>query len=229
MSDTRILVVEDDKDVLDLVERTFVRAGGFAVSTASDGRVGYGKALREGPQLIILDLMLPKIPGLEVTKLLKVNSTTRHIPILMLTAKTDEVDRIVGFEMGASDYVTKPFSPRELLLRARSILQRTTHPSNGERLSAGPITLDIAKHSVMVDDLPVRLTTVEYKLLNRLMEVPRRAHARNRLLNDVWGYSRETDTRTIDTHVRRLRKKLGKHGNVIETVRGFGYKLREQE
>ena len=227
MNDTRILVIEDDKDVLDLVVRTFTKAGGFSISTAIDGRLGYGKALREGPQLIILDLMLPKIPGLEITKLLKVNSATRHIPILMLSAKSDEVDRIVGFEMGASDYVTKPFSPRELLLRVRAILQRNGTQSHNERLSAGPITLDIGRHSVLVDNEPVRLTTVEYKLLNKLMDVPRRAHARQRLLNEVWGYNRDADTRTIDTHVRRLRKKLGKHSDAIETVRGFGYRLRE--
>ena len=229
MSDTRILVIEDDKDVLDLVVRTFAKAGGFSISTAIDGRLGYGKALREGPQLIILDLMLPKIPGLEITKLLKVNAATRHIPILILSAKSDEIDRIVGFEMGAADYVTKPFSPRELLLRVRAILQRNGTQSHTESLSAGAITLDIARHSVLVDNQPVRLTTVEYKLLNKLMDVPRRAHARHRLLNEVWGYNNDADTRTIDTHVRRLRKKLGKHCDVIETVRGFGYRLRELE
>ena len=226
-SDTRLLVIDDDKDLLDLVTRTFTKAGGFVISTAADGRAGYIKALREAPQLIVLDLMLPKMPGMEVAKLLKVNAATKHIPILMLTAKADEVDKIVGFEMGAADYVTKPFSPRELILRARAILQRNGKDSHSESLRAGPITLDVARHSVLVDDIPVRLTTVEYKLLTKLMELPRRAHPRQRLLTDVWGYTSGADTRTIDTHVRRLRKKLGKHMDVIETVRGFGYRLAE--
>ena len=229
MSESRLLVIEDDKDVLDLVTRAFVKAGGFTVSTASDGRAGYVKALREVPHLIVLDLMLPKMPGLEVAKLLKVNAATHHIPILMLTAKVDEVDKIVGLEMGAADYVTKPFSPRELVLRARGILQRNRYEFPTESLRAGPITLDVARHLILVDNAPVRLTTVEYKLLTKLLEMPRRAHRRDRLLNEVWGYSRSTETRTIDTHIRRLRKKLGKHTGVIETVRGFGYRLRDGE
>src|SRR4029077_6515593 len=215
--DIGLLVIDSDKDVLDLVVQTFVKAGGFAVSTASDGRMGCAKALREIPHLIILDLMLPKVPGLEVIRFLKVDSRTQHIPIVVITAKAEEVDRIIGFEMGAADYITKPFSPRELVFRARVTLMRNHRQSMSENLCAGPVRLDIARHAALVENVPVRLTTVEYKLLSKLMEIPRRAHARRRLLREVWGYSRDTSTRTIDTHVRRLRKKLGKHREIIET------------
>jgi two-component system phosphate regulon response regulator PhoB len=224
-SDIRLLVIDGDKNVLDLVVQTFVNAGGFKVSTASNGREGCAKAVRELPNLIILEMELAKTPGLEVARFLSVDSRTRHIPIVMLSARAEEIDRILGWEMGAADYVTKPFSSRELVLRVRAILRRSESQSPSESLRAGPVMLDIARHAAMVEDRPIRLTTVEYKLLTKLMETPHRAHARNRLLREVWGYSREANTRTIDTHVRRLRKKFGKHGGVIETVRGFGYRL----
>jgi two-component system phosphate regulon response regulator PhoB len=227
VSSKTILIVEDEQDVVDLLSLNLRKAGGFAVSMAGDGATGLTKAREENPALIILDLMLPKMPGLEVCKILKTDSATRHIPILMLTARAEEIDRIVGLEFGADDYVVKPFSPREVVLRIKAILRRGTAEAGDGRLSAGPITIDPARHRVSVDGKPVELTSLEFKLLRTLVQRRGRVQARDRLLNDVWGYESVIDTRTVDTHVRRLREKLGKAGDVIETVRGFGYRLRE--
>jgi two-component system, OmpR family, phosphate regulon response regulator PhoB len=225
-SSKTILIVEDERDVVDLLTLNLRKAGGFLVSTASDGVAGLNKARAEKPMFIILDLMLPKMPGLEVCKILKSDSATQHIPILMLTAKAEEIDRIVGLEFGADDYVTKPFSPREVILRIQAILRRG-EVKEGERLTAGPITIDAARHRVAVSGKHVNLTSIEFKLLRTLVQRRGRVQERDRLLNEVWGYESVIDTRTVDTHVRRLREKLGKAGNVIETVRGFGYRLRE--
>ncbi|MEY2526646.1 MAG: two-component system, OmpR family, alkaline phosphatase synthesis response regulator PhoP [Verrucomicrobiota bacterium] len=226
-SSKTILIVEDERDVVDLLTLNLRKAGGFLVSTASDGVAGLNKARAEKPMFIILDLMLPKMPGLEVCKILKSDSATQHIPILMLTAKAEEIDRVVGLEFGADDYVTKPFSPREVILRIQAILRRG-EVKEGERLTAGPITIDPARHQVSVAGKRVNLTTIEFKLLRTLVQRRGRVQERDRLLNEVWGYESVIDTRTVDTHVRRLREKLGKAGNVIETVRGFGYRLREE-
>ena len=223
----RILVIEDEQDVIDLLTLNLQKAGGFTVSTATDGAIGLRKACGEAPALIVLDLMLPKMAGLEVCKVLKTDPATRHIPIIMLTAKAEEIDRIVGLEFGADDYVTKPFSPREIILRIRAIMRRGTGEATEEKLTAGLITVDPARHHVAVDGKSVRLTTVEFNLLTRLMQRPGRVQSRDRLLNEVWGYESVIDTRTVDTHVRRLREKLGKAAGAIETVRGFGYRLRE--
>jgi DNA-binding response OmpR family regulator len=225
MSSTRILIIEDEEDVIDLLT-LHLRKAGFAVSTATDGAAGLRKAREESPALIILDLMLPKMPGLEICKVLKTDIATRHIPIIMLTAKAEEIDRIVGLEFGADDYVTKPFSPRELGLRINAILRRGKGVEE-KKLSIGQITLDPARHHVAVGGKSVRLTSVEFKLLSMLMQRQGRVQARDRLLNEVWGYESMIDTRTVDTHVRRLRKKLGKAAVAIETVRGFGYRIRE--
>lgn len=223
-----ILVIEDEKDVVDLLALNLRKTHGFNISSASDGASGLNKARGERPDLIILDLMLPKISGLEVCKILKSDPATRHIPILMLTAKAEEIDRVVGLEFGADDYVTKPFSPREVGLRIQAILRRgTISEQTDERLTAGPITVDPTRHQVLVDGKPVNLTSLEFKLLRTLMQRRGRVQDRDRLLNEVWGYESVIDTRTVDTHVRRLREKLGKSGNVIETVRGFGYRVRE--
>jgi two-component system phosphate regulon response regulator PhoB len=186
------------------------------------------KARTEKPAFIILDLMLPKMPGLEVCKILKSDPAARHIPIMMLTAKAEEIDRIVGLEFGADDYVTKPFSPREVILRIQAILRRGNSTPEEERLSAGSIAIDPARHHVSVGSKRVNLTSIEFKLLRTLVQRRGRVQARDRLLYDVWGYESMIDTRTVDTHVRRLREKLGKAGDVIETVRGFGYRLREE-
>ncbi|PYJ08124.1 MAG: DNA-binding response regulator, partial [Verrucomicrobia bacterium] len=225
MSEIRILIIEDEQDVIDLLTLN-LRKAGFALSTANDGAAGLRKAREESPALIILDLMLPKMPGLEICKVLKTDSATRHIPIIMLTAKAEEIDRIIGLEFGADDYVTKPFSPRELVLRVNAILRRGKGEGVEEKkMAIGSITLDPSRHLVAVAGKPVRLTSVEFKLLSMLMQRQGRVQARDRLLNEVWGYESLIDTRTVDTHVRRLRKKLGKAANAIETVRGFGYRI----
>jgi DNA-binding response OmpR family regulator len=229
MSSTRILIIEDEQDVVDLLS-LHLRKAGFELSTATDGAGGLRKAREELPALIILDLMLPRMPGLEICKVLKTDVSTRQIPVIMLTAKAEEIDRIVGLEFGADDYVTKPFSPRELVLRVNAILRRAKGDGADEkRLSVGPITLDPARHHVDVAGRPIRLTSVEFKLLSMLMRRQGRVQERDRLLNEVWGYESVIDTRTVDTHVRRLRKKLGKAANAIETVRGFGYRIRESK
>jgi DNA-binding response OmpR family regulator len=227
MASTRILIIDDEQDVIDLLT-LHLRKAGFALSTATDGVAGLRLAREESPALIILDLMLPKMPGLEICKVLKSDAATREIPVLMLTAKAEEIDRIVGLEFGADDYVTKPFSPRELVLRVNAIL----HRGKGEvveekKLTIGLITVDPARHQVDVGGKPVRLTSVEFKLLSMLMRRQGRVQERDRLLNEVWGYESVIDTRTVDTHVRRLRKKLGKAADAIETVRGFGYRIRK--
>jgi len=228
VSSKRILIVEDENDVVDLLTLNLRKAGGFLISKAGDGATGLTKARAEKPDFIILDLMLPKIPGLEVCKILKSEAATRHIPILMLTARAEEIDRVVGLECGADDYVTKPFSPREIVLRIKAILRRGATEEADDRLSAGPITIDPARHEVLVHGKRVELTSLEFKLLRTLMQRRGRVQERDRLLNEVWGYESVIDTRTVDTHVRRLREKLGRAGEVVETVRGFGYRVREK-
>jgi two-component system, OmpR family, phosphate regulon response regulator PhoB len=223
-SGRKILIIEDETDVTDLLTLN-LRKAGYKVATAADGAAGLQKARDDKPDFIILDLMLPKMSGLEVCRILKSDTATAQMPILMLTAKAEEIDRIVGLEFGADDYVTKPFSLREIVLRIRAILRR------GERaeasLDSGPISIDPARHEVRVSGKQVHLTSIEFKLLQTLMQRRGRVQERDRLLNEVWGYESVIDTRTVDTHVRRLREKLGKAGDVIETVRGFGYRLRE--
>jgi two-component system phosphate regulon response regulator PhoB len=223
----KVLIVEDEPDVVEMLTRAFTRASGFSVIIALDGANGLRRAREDVPALVILDLMLPKMPGLEVCKILKSDSLTRHIPILMLTAKTEEVDRIVGLELGADDYVPKPFSPREIVLRAQAILRRGQTPDETQSLVAGPIAIDGVRHRVTVNGKVVHLTSLEFKLLRTLVQRRGRVQERDRLLSDVWGYESMIDTRTVDTHVRRLREKLGKAGEAIETIRGFGYRLRE--
>jgi len=224
-SGRRILIIEDESDVADLLEMT-LRKAGFKTTAATDGASGLQKARENRPDFIMLDLMLPKMSGLEVCRILKGDPATCHIPILMLTAKAEEIDRIVGLEFGADDYVTKPFSPREVMLRIRAILRRGEKPE--ETLKAGSISIDAARHQVRVNGKRVHLTSLEFKLLRTLIQRRGRVQDRDKLLNDVWGYESVIDTRTVDTHVRRLREKLGKAGDSIETVRGFGYRLREE-
>ena len=221
----KILVVDDEADVLDLVCMN-LRAAGFAVTTAENGTAALQKARTEPPDLIILDLMLPELSGIEVCKALKKENATAAIPIIMLTAKSEEVDRVVGLELGADDYVAKPFSPRELTLRVKSVLRRGQEKAApDERLTLGEMTLDRSRHEVIIKGRRVDLTATEFKLLAVLMERRGRVQGRERLLNDVWGYESVIDTRTVDTHVRRLREKLGKAASYIETVRGVGYRI----
>src|SRR5213595_829598 len=226
-SGRKILIIEDESDVADLLTLN-LRKAGFRTSTAADGASGLQKAREDRPDFIVLDLMLPKMSGLEVCKILKNDAATSHIPILMLTAKAEEIDRIVGLEFGADDYVTKPFSPREVVLRIGAIMRRADAKELDEHLAVGPIRIDAARHQVSVNGKRVNLTSLEFKLLQTLMQRRGRVQARDRLLNDVWGYESVIDTRTVDTHVRRLRKKLGKAANVIESVRGFGYRMKEK-
>jgi two-component system phosphate regulon response regulator PhoB len=221
-----ILIVEDERDVIDLLTLNLRRAGGFNVSTAADGVTGLKKAREEKPALVILDLMLPGISGLELCKILKSEPQTRDIAILMLTAKAEEIDRVLGLEFGADDYVTKPFSPREVILRIHAILRRGSQAEHGE-IAVDGISLDPARHRVAVNGKLIHLTSIEFKLLQTLIVRRGRVQSRDRLLNEVWGYEAMIDTRTVDTHVRRLRAKLGKLGAAVETVRSFGYRFRE--
>lgn len=221
-----VLIIEDEKDLADLIAFHF-RQEGYRILIAADGIAGLDAARAEKPSLILLDIMLPGMTGTEICRALKMQEKTADIPIVMLTAKGEEIDRVVGFEVGADDYIVKPFSTRELLLRARAILRR----ARGERTSSrttikvGAIIIDTERHTVRVDDEEILLTTTEYKLLLTLCERPGRVQSRDSLLVDVWGYNYAGDTRTVDTHVTRLRSKLGAAGELIMTVRGFGYKL----
>ncbi len=225
----KILVVDDETDVIDMLVVN-LRGAGFQVSTAEDGAAALAKARNDSPSLIILDLMLPGMSGLEICKVLKGDAATRHIPVIMLTAKGEEVDKVVGLELGADDYVTKPFSPRELILRINRSLRRGKDKTPTlEKLIVGELVLDHARHEVLVKGQTVDLTATEFRLLALLMERRGRVHGRDRLLNDVWGYESAIDTRTVDTHVRRLREKLGPLANYIETVRGVGYRISEDE
>jgi two-component system phosphate regulon response regulator PhoB len=222
-----VLVVDDERDIVELVRYHLVQAG-FRVHAAADGKQALDLARRERPDLIVLDLMLPAFPGTEVARLLRQDEKTRRIPILMLTARGEEVDRVVGFELGADDYVVKPFSPRELVLRVQAILRREGHdPEEIERpLVFDPLVIDLASHSVRLRGSEVDLTSTEFKLLHRLARRPGRAFSREQLLSDVWGYGGDVETRTVDTHVKRLRAKLGAAGEWIQTVRGVGYRFR---
>src|SRR6266567_6387625 len=186
-SGRNILIIEDETDVADLLSLN-LRKAGFRVSTAGDGASGLQKARDDRPDFIILDLMLPKMSGLEVCRILKSDTATAQMPILMLTAKAEEIDRIVGLEFGADDYVTKPFSPREVILRIRAIMRRGDAKQEEERLAVGPIMIDPARHEASVDGKRINLTSLEFKLLRTLVQRRGRVQARDRLLNDVWGY-----------------------------------------
>lgn len=225
----RILVAEDEPDVLSLISSNLVTAG-FNVIKAENGLVALNQAKETLPSLIVLDLMLPELSGLEVCKLLKKEPQTAQIPIIMLTAKAEEVDRIVGLELGADDYLTKPFSPRELVLRVKSVIRRAagaTEPN--DFLTLGEIQVDRSRYEVTVSSKRIDFTATEFKLLTVLMERRGRVQSRDTLLNDVWGYESVIDTRTVDTHIRRLREKLGKAADCIETIRGFGYRVTEPD
>ena len=213
--------------MIDLLAFHLLKDESYTISTATSGPAGLEKARSELPWLIILDLMLPKMSGTDVCKILKADRVMRHIPIIILTAKASESDRIAGLEFGADDYVTKPFSPREVLLRIKTIERRRSGEIADERLIVGPITLDPVRHRIDVAGKAIRLTTAEFKLLTMLMKKPGRLLSREMLLTGAWGYETLINTRTVDTHVRRLRHKLGKSSGAIETVRGFGYRMRQ--
>jgi two-component system phosphate regulon response regulator PhoB len=223
----KIIVVDDETDVADLIAFHLKKAN-YNVLTAADGAEALELIRREMPALIVLDLMLPGVSGLEVCRALKSDPKTTRIPVIMLTAKAEEVDRIVGFELGADDYVVKPFSPREFVLRVNAVVRRNTGANIADRLVAGEITVDRTKHLVLVAGAAIDCTATEFKLISILIERRGRVQSRDRLLADVWGYQAAIDTRTVDTHMRRLREKLGKYGVYLETVRGFGYRIGEE-
>lgn len=224
---TRILVVDDEADVLELVEFN-LRQAGYELTSAADGAEALKKAKAQLPALIILDVMLPEVDGLEVCKLLRRDPATARIPIIMLTAKASELDRVLGLELGADDYLTKPFSPRELLLRIKNLLQRQAQSgARRERLVFGELAIDLPRHEVTWQGKPIELTATEFRLLHVLAERAGRVQSRDQLLRDVWHYESLIDTRTVDTHMRRLREKLGPAAKHLDTVRGVGYRFVE--
>ncbi|QWV94705.1 response regulator transcription factor [Geomonas oryzisoli] len=222
-----VLVIEDERDLAELVA-FHLEQEGYNCLIAGDGNSGLNEARRHRPDLILLDLMLPGMLGTEVCRLLKGGEQTSSIPVIMLTAKGEEIDRVVGFEMGADDYVVKPFSTRELMLRVRAVLRRSSEQApKSTQLTLGSLHIDTEGHRVEVAGEEVQLTSTEFKLLMNLAERLGRVQSREILLQNVWGYNYLGDTRTVDTHMTRLRTKLGAAGEMIKTVRGFGYKLEE--
>jgi two-component system phosphate regulon response regulator PhoB len=226
-SDLRVLIADDDSDVANLVGQNLIAAG-FHVTKAADGQEALEKARRIHPAVIVLDLMMPVLSGTDVLRALKTDPRTAPIPVVILTACKSEVDRIVSLELGADDYVTKPFSPRELTLRLKAILSRRRAPQTSSPIVVvGQITIDRDAHEVRVRGRRVDATVVEYKLLKELSRQPGKVFSREELVHAVWGADTEVEIRTVDTHLRRLREKLGSAALHVQTVRGFGYRLDE--
>ncbi len=221
-------MIEDDPDVLDLV-RLHLRKAGYLVAETNDGEEGLKKAREQQPAAIILDLMLPGIRGEEVCRRLKARPSTARIPIIMLTALGEAEDCVAGLELGADDYVSKPFSPRELILRLQAILQRRAGAGRSDKLEVSPVCLDRGDFSVQLNGRALPLTGIEFRLLAALMENRGRAISRETLLRDVWGYRNLTNTRTVDTHMRRLRAKFKPYDDRLETVHGEGYRFAARE
>ena len=226
----RILVVDDEPDITALVAYHLAKAG-YRVSTAANGSDALRAAREERPDIVVLDLMLPGLSGYEVLQELRKREETRDVGVILLTARREEADRIRGLSLGADDYLTKPFSPHELALRVGALLRRLAAPavSAGSTLTAGPISIDRSAHRVSLDGQELQLTSTEYKLLLTLIERRGRVQSRPQLLETVWEAQPDIQTRTVDMHVQRLRAKLGEHGKMIETVRGFGYRFRGAE
>ncbi|HJX37272.1 MAG TPA: response regulator transcription factor [Anaerolineae bacterium] len=224
---SRVLVVDDDPGIVKLV-RAYLEQAGYSVLTAQEGKKALHIARHDKPDLVILDLMLPEMDGWDVCRALRKES---DVPIIMLTARVEESDKLIGLELGADDYVTKPFSPRELVARVRSVLRRAQGmPPKPERISLGEITIDLSRHSVEVAGQPVELTPTEFDLLATLMEDPGRAFTRSQLLESVQGYAYDGYERTIDVHVKNLRQKIGEDAGSpqrIKTVYGIGYKFED--
>jgi len=225
----KIVVVDDERDILEILEFN-LRQAGHEVLTAASGRAGLELGLKRNPDLIILDLMLPDLSGTEVCRLIRAASDVRQVPILMLSARNEEIDRVVGFELGADDYVTKPFSVRELMLRVRAVLGRARPapvPRSTPALEFGRLRIDREAHRVWVDREELILTALEFKLLVTLFERRNRVQTRSSLLEHVWGIHAHISTRTVDAHVKRLREKLAGARDYVETVRGVGYRFKE--
>ncbi|HJL40670.1 MAG TPA: response regulator transcription factor [Myxococcales bacterium LLY-WYZ-16_1] len=225
-----ILIVDDERDLVTTLEYNLQREG-YQTRSALTGQEAVEQARHQPtPDIVLLDLMLPDMPGTEVCRQIRNTPETRHIPVVMLTAKGEEIDRVVGFEVGADDYVTKPFSVRELLLRLRAVLRRTqpTPSEPTDDIAFGRLRVDPDAHQVWLDGDEVTLTALEFKLLTTLLSRKGRVQSRKQLLDDVWGIQADVSTRTVDTHVKRLRQKLGAAGEYIETLRGVGYRFRPQ-
>ncbi len=230
MSDERVAVVEDEEALREVLQFHLERAG-YSVDLYASGDAAWAGLQETTPDAILLDVMLPGIDGLEVLRRLQRDDRLATVPVLMLTAKAEEVDRIVGLELGADDYISKPFSPREVVLRIKAVLRRVTaQPASGAEdahwIEVGPVRLDPEGHQVFLDGDEVQLTPTEFRLLALLLERRGRTQTRARLLSDVWGYAEDVDSRTVDTHIRRLRKKLDPSAQIIETVMGVGYRIR---
>jgi two-component system phosphate regulon response regulator PhoB len=227
MSPARILIVEDEQSIAEVLEYNLAKEG-FAIDLDFRGDTALESIRSNPPDLILLDLMLPGLDGLEICRLIKRDPQTASIPLVILTARGEEVDRIVGLELGADDYIPKPFSPREVVLRIKAVLRRSEGQDAGDAdaLELGALRLDVPGHRLLVEEREVPLTATEFRLLKILMERCGRVQTRDKLLTDVWRYAEEVDSRTVDTHIRRLRRKLGREANRIETVIGVGYRMR---
>ncbi len=226
---TKIIYIgEDEPDIRETLAYNLSQEG-FKVSEFSDAESCLNKIQKKKPDLLLLDLMLPGMSGLDLCKEIRADIALKNLAIIMLTAKGEEVDRIVGFELGADDYVTKPFSVRELILRVKVILKKQTESvESDESIEFGPIKLNLDAHEVLINNDEIVLTALEFKLLKHLVKRRGRVQTRDQLLGDVWGYSSEVTTRTVDTHIKRLREKLGTVGDYIQTIRGVGYRLNNQ-
>jgi two-component system alkaline phosphatase synthesis response regulator PhoP len=223
----KILVIEDDKDIVELL-RHYLEKENFVLLDAADGYAGLKRAQTENFDLIILDIMLPEMDGLEVCRELRSDSKTSSVPIIMLTAKTEETDKIVGLELGADDYVTKPFSPKELVARVKAVLRRVeVKPEKQKVYHYGRLILNMSTHEVMVDEKPVELTSKEFDLLECLLRAKGRVLTRDFLMDEVWGYDYYGGMRTVDVHIRRLREKVPYLSKAIQTVKNVGYKLKQ--
>jgi len=220
----KILLVDDEPDALEVLSYS-LKSAGCTTLLAQDGARALAIAKAERPDLIVLDLMLPEVDGLEVCKILRRTPATAGIPIIMLTARAAEMDRVIGLELGADDYVVKPFSPRELVIRIRKLIARRAPAAPNGHMQIGEIEIDVPAHELRVAGSPVTVTATEFKLLDVLASRCGRVQSRDRLLQDVWGYESPIDTRTVDTHMRRLREKLGDAAKYLETVRGVGYRV----
>ena len=220
----KVFIVEDEPDLRDTLQYNFENEG-FKVKSFPNGESFLETIKNDKPNLVILDLMLPGISGLDVCRDLRMNEVNENVAVVMLTAKSEEIDRIVGFELGADDYVTKPFSVRELILRVKVLLKKRSDDIDQNLLEIGPIAMNLDAHDVSVEGKNILLTALEFKLLKHLLKRKGRVQTRDQLLGDVWGYSSEVTTRTVDTHIKRLREKLGKPGELIQTIRGVGYRF----
>ncbi len=220
----RILVVEDETDLGGLLEYN-LRAEGHSPEWVRTGAAAIARVKSDTFELVLLDLMLPDVAGADVARMIRSHDATRRLPIIMVTAKASEDDRVLGLQLGADDYVVKPFSVKELLLRVKAVLRRHEEPPQTSRLTVGALTLDSERHQVTSGSAPVNLTALEFKLLRTLMERRGRVQSREVLVSDVWGTDTEVSERTVDTQIKRLREKLGAGGDLIGTIRGVGYKL----